>query len=128
MNNVLSEILRKFALVFFDDILIYSTSLSEHVQHLKAVLVVLRQHKLFAKMSKCTFGQTEIEFLGHVISKDVVATDLAKLQIIQKWPSPQTITHLRACLGLTGYYRRFIKGYGVICRPLFDALKKNSFE
>ena len=92
MNNVLSEILRKFALVFFDDILIYSTSLSEHVQHLKAVLVVLRQHKLFAKMSKCTFGQTEIEFLGHVISKDGVATDLAKLQIIQKWPSPQTIT------------------------------------
>ena len=127
MNNVLSEILRKFALVFFDDILIYSNSLADHIHHLRSVLQVLRQHQLFAKMSKCTFGQTEIEYLGHVISRNGVATDPAKIQIIQQWPSPKNITQLRAFLGLTGYYRRFIKGYGVICRPLFDALKKNSF-
>ena len=112
---------------FFDDILIYSNSLSDHIHHLRSVLQVLRQHQLFAKMSKCTFGQTEIEYLGHVISKNGVATDPAKIQIIQQWPSPKNITQLRACFGLTGYYRRFIKGYGVICRPLFDALKKNSF-
>ena len=126
-NDVLADFLRKFALVFFDDILIYSNSISEHVNHLTAVLQVLRQHKLFAKMSKCIFGQPEIEYLGHIISKQGVATDPTKLQIIQQWPSPQNITQLRAFWGLTGYYRRFIQGYGVICRPLFDALKKNSF-
>ena len=127
MNDVLSEFLRKFALVFFDDILIYSNSLSDHIHHLRSVLQVLRQHQLFAKMGKCTFGQTEIEYLDHVISTNGVATDPAKIQIIQQWPSPKNITQLRAFLGLTGYYRRFIKGYGVICRPLFDALKKNSY-
>jgi hypothetical protein len=84
MNDVLSEFLRKFALVFFDDILIYSTSHSDHVQHLTTVLQVLRQHQLFAKMSKCTFGQSEIEYLGHIISKNGVATDPAKLQIIHQ--------------------------------------------
>lgn len=127
MNDVLSEFLRKFALVFFDDILIYSNSLSDHIHYLRSVLQVLCQHQLFAKMGKCTFGQTEIEYLGHVISKNGVAIDPAKIQIIQQWPSPKNITQLRAFLGLIGYYRRFIKGYGVICRPLFDALKKNSF-
>jgi hypothetical protein len=128
MNSILSDFLRKFALVFFDDILIYSTSLSDHVNHLKTVLEVLRQNKLFAKLSKCTFGQTEIDYLGHIISKDGVATDPSKLQIIQQWPSPTTITQLRAFLGLTGYYRRFTRGHGIIYRPLFNALKKISFE
>jgi len=127
MNNVLAQFLRKFALVFFDDILIYSKSLSEHVTHLRSVLEVLRANKLFAKLSKCTFAQSEIEYLGHVINQDGVATDPAKISAIQAWPTPKTVTELRSFLGLTGYYRRFIQSYGVICRPLFDALKKNSF-
>ena len=126
-NNVLAQFLRKFALVFFDDILIYSKSLSEHVTHLRSVLEVLRANKLFAKLSKCTFAQSEIEYLGHVINQDGVATDPAKISAIQAWPTPKTVTELRSFLGLTGYYRRFIQSYGVICRPLFDALKKNSF-
>jgi len=127
MNNVLAQFLRKFALVFFDDILIYSKSLSEHVIHLRSVLEVLRANKLFAKLSKCTFAQSEIEYLGHVINQDGVATDPAKISAIQAWPTPKTVTELRSFLGLTGYYRRFIQSYGVICRPLVDALKKNSF-
>ena len=127
MNNVLAQFLRKFALVFFDDILIYGKSLSEHVTHLRSVLEVLRANKLFAKLSKCTFAQSEIEYLGHVINQDGVATDPAKISAIQSWPTPKTVTELRSFLDLTGYYRRFIQSYGVICRPLFDALKKNSF-
>jgi len=127
MNNVLAQFLRKFTLVFFDDILIYSKSLSEHVTHLRSVLEVLRANKLFAKLSKCTFAQSEIEYLGHVINQDGVATDPAKISAIQSWPTPKTVTELRSFLGLTGYYRRFIQSYGVICRPLVDALKKNSF-
>ncbi|XP_022685245.1 uncharacterized protein LOC111258328 [Setaria italica] len=128
MNNVLADFLRKFASVFFDDILNYSTSMQDHVDHLRAVLAVLRENKLHAKFSKCTFAQSEVEYLGHVISKAGVATDPSKIIIIQKWPTPKTTTELRAFLGLTGYYRRFIQGYGIICRPLFDALKKNAFE
>ena len=128
MNTILSDILRKFALVFFDDILIYSTTLSDHITHLRTVLEILRHHKLYAKLSKCTFGQPEIEYLGHVINQAGVATDPSKIAIIQQWPTPQTVTELRAFLGLTGYYRRFIQGYGIICRPLFNALKKNSFS
>jgi hypothetical protein len=128
MNSVLSQFLRKFALVFFDDILIYSSTMSNHVKHLRAVLEVLKQNQLYAKFSKCTFGQSKIEYLGHLISGEGVATDPAKINIIQSWPRPSNVTQLRSFLGLTGYYRRFIEGYGIICRPLFNALKKDSFK
>lgn len=135
MNSVLSQFLRKFALVFFDDILIYSSNLNDHLSHLRSVLEVLRtnklyakmSNKLYAKMSKCSFAQKEVEYLGNIISKSGVATDPQKLSVIRKWPLPANITQLRAFLGLTGYYRRFIKGYEVICRPLYNALKKDAF-
>jgi hypothetical protein len=128
MNTVLSDYLRKFALVFFDDILIYSTSLSAHVQHLRTVLQVLRDNKLYAKLSKCSFAQEEIEYLGHIISEAGVATDPSKIAIIQQWPQPTNVSELRAFLGMAGYYRRFIQGYGMICRPLFNTLKKDAFQ
>jgi hypothetical protein len=99
----------------------------DHIKHLRVVLEVLRQHQLFAKRSKWTFAQKKIEYLGHIISSKGVATDPAKLEIIKKWPAPATVTQLRAFLGLTGYYRRFIQGHGIICKPLFDALKKDGF-
>lgn len=128
MNDVLSQFLRKFAMVFFDDILIYSATMVDHIQHLQAVFEVLRHNKLYAKRSKCTFAQPTVEYLGHIISSTGVATDPSKIQSIQKWPTPTTQTQLRGFLGLTGYYRMFIKGYGIICIPLFDALRKNAFE
>jgi hypothetical protein len=78
-------------------------------------------------MEKCTFGQRTVEYLGHIIQGDGVATDPLKITAITKWPSPTNVTELRSFLGLTGYYRRFIKNYGIMCRPLFDALKKNQF-
>jgi hypothetical protein len=128
MNTVLADFLRKFALVFFDDILIYSTSMEAHVNHLREILQVLKDNKLYAKFSKCSFAQKEIEYLGHVNSEKGVATEPSKIAIIQNWPSSQTVTELRAFLGLAGYYRRFIQGYGVICKPLFNALKKEAFQ
>ena len=108
---------------------IYSSTLADHILHSRAVLEVLRTNKLYAKLTKCSFGQQEIEYLGHIISKEGVATDPQKLSIIKNWPlCPSTITQLRAFLGLTGYYRRFLQDYGVICKPLYDALMKDSFQ
>nr|ADB85290.1 putative retrotransposon protein [Phyllostachys edulis] len=83
--------------------------------------------KLFAKRSKCVFGQPQVEYLGHIIKDNGVATDPVKVEAIRNWPEPQNITQLRSFLGLAGYYRRFIQGYGIICKPLFAALKKNGF-
>jgi hypothetical protein len=127
MNKILVPYLRKMALVFFDDILIYSKTLQEHKQHLTKILQLLRANQLFAKMSKCEFSKDKIEYLGHIISADGVATDPVKIQAMSNWPTPTNITQLRGFLGLTGYYRCFIMHYGLICKPLFEALKKNAF-
>ena len=95
MNTVLAPVLRKFALVFFDDILIYSKSLIEHIEHLKQVFTILKQNNLFAKRQKCTFATDQVEYLGHIISVAGVATDPKKIEVIVNWPSPENLTQLR---------------------------------
>jgi len=113
--------------ISFDDILIYSPSLAMHLDHLEIALGVLRKHKLFAKRSKCSFGVKEVEYLGHVISLQGVSTDPSKIQVVREWPIPSTVKQLRGFLGLTGYYRRFVKNYGLISKPLTALLKKDAF-
>nr|ADB85398.1 putative retrotransposon protein [Phyllostachys edulis] len=128
MNSIFAQYLRRFILVFFDDILIYSKNDEEHQEHLTIVLGLLRQHQLFAKLNKCVFAVSQVTYLGHVISGDGVATDPDKISTIVEWPKPQDLTQLRSFLGMTGYYRRFIRHYGVICRPLYDMLRKGGFD
>lgn len=120
MNEVFSEQLRKFVLVFFDDILIYSKNEKEHLLHLKAVLEILRSHQLFVKKSKCSFNCPKVEYLGHIISPEGVSADQEKIQAMKEWPKPNCVRALRGFLGLTGYYRRFIKGYGIVSKPLIQ--------
>jgi hypothetical protein len=126
MNTVLAPVLRKYALVFVDDILIYNRSLEEHIQHLVEVFSILKEHKLYLKQSKCSFAQQSLEYLGHIISSSGVAKDPDKVQAVAAWPVPTNVRQLRGFLGLSGYYRKFIRNYGVISRPLTDLLKKNT--
>ena len=107
MNELFQPYLRRFVLVFFDDILVYRKTWREHVRHLDQVLTILEEHRFFAKMSKCTFGKEELEYLGHIISKEGVKVVLSKIKAIIQWPKPYNISKLRGFLGLTGYYRIF---------------------
>jgi hypothetical protein len=128
MNEIFCPFLRQFILVFFDDILVYSCSEEDHVIHLQKTLEILRLHKLHAKLSKCRFGCCEIDYLGHVISANGVAVDQKKIESILQWPFPSSLKSLRGFLGLTGYYKKFVHGYGQIARPLTDMLKKGAFQ
>lgn len=126
MNTIFQKELRKFVLVFFDDILVYSPSWSAHLSHLELVLQTL-QHVLFTRLSKCSFGLLEVEYLGHKVSGARVAMDDGKVQAVLDWPTPTNVEQLRGFLGLTGYYHRFIKVYATLAGPLTDLLKKETF-
>jgi hypothetical protein len=110
-----------------NDILFYSPSLQLHAQHLQQVHRVLRQQQFYVKLAKCEFAQQELDYLGHIISRAGVATDPKKTSTMRAWPVPTTTTELRGFLGLTGYYRKFVKYYGAIARPLNNLLKKKQF-
>ena len=109
MNRVLRPMLDKSMIVFIDDILFYSKTEDEHKEHLREVLETLRREKLYAKFSKCEFWLTEVQFLGHIVNKDGIQVDPAKVTAVLKWETPKTPTEVRSFLGLAGHYRRFIK-------------------
>lgn len=127
MNDIFKKFLRRFVLVFFDDILIYSSTLEDHLSHLTQVFTQLRLHSLRVKLSKCSFGQSSVEYLGHIISVEGVSVDSAKVDSIVQWPKPKTLKALRGFLGLAGYYRKFVRHFGLIAKPLTNMLKKNGF-
>jgi hypothetical protein len=126
MNSTLQPVLRKFALVFFDDILVYSPTLNDHVEHLSVVLSLLQKDQWKVKLSKCTFATRSISYLGHVISEAGVQTDPNKVTAVVNWPTPSNVKELRSFLGLAGYYRKFVQHFGIISKPLTLLLKKNS--
>lgn len=126
MNDVFKPYLRKFVLVFFDDILVYSPSQETHKQHLSTVLQTLAHHHLFANLQKCNFGKAESSYLGHIISAARVGVDQDKIQAMTSWPLPQYLKELRGFLGLTGYYWMFVVGYAKIASPLTQLLKKTT--
>jgi hypothetical protein len=127
MNEVLRPFIRKFVLVFFNDILVFSRSWSEHLQHVKQVFQALYNHKLTLIWLKCSFGIEIVAYLGYIISADGVAMDLTKMEAVEAWPSPRSIQVLRNFLGLIRYYRKFIVGYGTVVAPLIT-LKREAFK
>jgi hypothetical protein len=124
MNSVFMPELDKFVVVFIDDILVYSKNEDEHTEHLHIVLQRLRDHCLYAKLSKCDFWLREIKFLGHTISQDGISVDPEKVQEVMNWKPPTTVRQIRSFLGLAGYYQRFIPDFSRIAKPLTELLKK----
>ncbi|KAJ0894123.1 putative nucleotidyltransferase, Ribonuclease H [Helianthus annuus] len=125
MNKLFHPFLDKFVVVYLDDIVVYSRTLKEHVEHLRQVFQVLRENELYVKLEKCSFAQEEVEFLGHKIKEGRLMMDDAKVKAIQAWEPPTKVPELRSFLGLVNYYRRFIRGYSAKAAPLTDLLKKN---
>jgi hypothetical protein len=123
MNEVLRSFIGKFAVVYFNDILIYSKSLDEHIEHLHAVLGALRESRLFANLEKCTFCTDRVAFLGYVVTPQGTEVDEAKIEAIKSWPIPTTLTQLRSFLSLAGFYQRFMKDFSTIAAP-FNVLTK----
>lgn len=108
MNSVLCPYLDKFFIVFFIDKLMYSKNKEEHENHLVAVLQLLREHKLYAKVGKCDFFQSQIHYLGHIVPKEGISIEPEKIKAIMEWKTPKNMSEIRSFMGLVGYYRRFI--------------------
>ncbi|CAJ2641852.1 unnamed protein product [Trifolium pratense] len=128
MNDLFRPFLRKFVLVFFYDILVYSKTMSDHYTHLDQVLSMLLQNCFVANQKKCKFGCEFVDYLGHIISGKGVAVDPDKIKCVKEWPVPKNVKGVRGFLGLTGYYRKFIKDYGKIAKPLTELTKKDNFH
>ncbi|XP_038719862.1 uncharacterized protein LOC120012501 [Tripterygium wilfordii] len=128
MNDLFRSFLRKFILVFFDDILVYSHNWEDHLQHLHTILDILLANKLFAKLSKCKFGVFQVDYLGYLISHEGVAVDPSKIQSILSWLVPLTMKSLHGFLGLVGYYHKFIRGFNTLTTPLTRLLSKDGFH
>ncbi|GJU12145.1 putative reverse transcriptase domain-containing protein [Tanacetum coccineum] len=123
-TRVCKPYLDKFVIVFIDDILIYSKDKKKHEEHLKAILRLLKEEKLYAKFSKCDFWIPKVQFLGHVIDSRGIHVDPAKIESIKDWASPKTPTEIRQFLGLAGYYRRFIEGFSKIAKSMTKLTQK----
>lgn len=126
MNDIFRDLLDRGVIIYLDDILIYSKDADEHRHLVKEVLRRLRKHKMFCKPEKCEFWKSEIEYLGFVISGLGCQMDQAKVQAIQEWPIPGNVHDIQVFLSFANFYRRFIKSYAHICRPMLDLLKKTN--
>ena len=128
MNEIFKDYLDVFVIIYIDDILVYSKTWKDHLQHVKKILEILRKEKFFGKLTKCIFGATEVEYLGHLISNDGIKVDPDKVTAVTEWPIPRTKQQVQSFLGLVNYYRRFIKDCSLLAKPLTNLTKKVPFE
>ena len=126
MHYVLRKLIGICVVVYFDDILVFSETLEDHVKHLREVLQILRDERLYANMEKCTFGVDKLVFLGFVVSSKGVHVDETKIDAIKNWPQPTNLLQVRSFLGLARFYRRFVKNFSTIASPLHALSKKNA--
>uniref|UniRef100_A0A151UHM5 Transposon Ty3-I Gag-Pol polyprotein n=1 Tax=Cajanus cajan TaxID=3821 RepID=A0A151UHM5_CAJCA len=125
MNHVLRDCIGKFVVIYFDDILVYSKTLEEHLGHLRQVLIILRDNHLCANFEKCTFCKNQVNFLGFIVGKEGVHVDPEKIKAIQDWPTPKSVGEVRSFHGLASFYRRFVKDFSTLASPLNELVKKD---
>ncbi|CAL9007289.1 unnamed protein product [Prunus brigantina] len=128
MNQVFRPFIGKFVVVYFDDILVYSHNVVQHMEHLRQIFDVLREQQLFVNLRKCEFLTDSLIFLGYVISSEGIKMDIKKIEAIQEWPIPQSVHEVRSFHGLASFYRRFIRNFSSIMAPLTDCMKHNIFK
>ncbi|XP_017617619.1 uncharacterized mitochondrial protein AtMg00860-like [Gossypium arboreum] len=126
MNRVFQPYLDYFVLAFIENILIYSKSELEHEKHLRLVLKILCEKKLYAKFSKCEFWLREVVFLGHVVYVKGIRVDPEKIQTMLDWKQPKSVSEIQSFLRLVGYYRRFVLGFSFIATPMTKLLRKSA--
>jgi hypothetical protein len=120
MNQGLAPYLGKFCVIYVDDVLIYSKTADEHLEHIRLVL----QTHVHIKLSKCYFRRSSVNFLGHVVESEHIGMDSDKVEAVQNWPPPKCFTKVRGFLGLAGYYQKFINQFATLATPLTDMSKK----
>ena len=128
MNQVFRPYIGLFVVVYFDDILLYSKSEEEHLQHLTEIVHVLEKEKLYGNLKKCTFFSNKVTFLGYVVTPEGVQVDESKVEAIRSWPTPKSIHDVRSFHGLASFYRRFIRNFSTIVAPMTEILKGSSFH
>ena len=125
INNVLRQALKKYALVYLDDVIIFSKTIDDHINHIQAVLKLLKEAGLKIKLSKCTFLRQEVEYLGHIVSNEGIKPDPKKQLAIDQFPVPKNVDQVRSFLGLAGYYRKFVKNYADKAHSLTQLTRKD---
>jgi len=120
INDVLAPFLDQFTTAYLDDILIYSDTLDEHKEHVRQVLEALRKNQLHLKPEKCEFFLDEVKYLGLIIGREGIKMDPAKVETVKDWPTPENLKDVRSFLGFANFYRRFIRGYSDVVRPLTE--------
>jgi hypothetical protein len=125
MSEIFKDLGNSFLKIFVDDLNVHSVEWQAHLQHLEAVLSTLREVNLKLNPNKCCFAAASVVFLGHVVSKGGTRPDPGKIDAVREFPAPITVVSVRSFLGLTGYYRRFIRGYARLAGPLFELTRKD---
>jgi hypothetical protein len=128
MNQVHKPFIGKFVVVYFDDILIYSRSPTDHMDHVRKILETLRDNKLYINLKKCSFMMNQLLFLGFVVSADGIRVDEEKVRVIREWPTPKTISEVKSFHGLATFYRRFVRNFSSIVAPITECMKKGKFN
>ena len=126
MNDILREYLDLIAVGILDDVIVFFESLSDHIPHVRSILEVLRQHKLYAKVEKCEFHKDQMTFVGYLVSKEGIGMDLAKVSAVLDWPTPKIVKEVQSYLGFANFYRKFINNYSALTTPLTSLTRKTT--
>ena len=118
MNDVVRPFIDDFVIVYLDDIIVFNKTWEEHSKHVKQTLDVLKKENLYVKLSKCEFGKTSLNYLGHIVGGGELKIDPSKVEVIVNWPKPKSATEVRSFLGAAQYWRKFIANFSLIAAPL----------